>query len=283
MVKELNLMLHCGSATVAREQVNEVVTPSGTDSWQPIPHNSLISLLEDRIPQYGMEIVSQAHGLSADNARYFGMFQIAPTAIGGDGDDSSKLAEDYAIVFGLRNSHDKSFNAGLACGSGVFVCDNLCFSAEIVVGRRHTTHIMRDLPVLMSNAMGKLVDARVSQDNRLAAYKETELTNDQADHLVCDAYRAGAIKKTRISDVLEQWDTPAHPEFNDRTAWSLFNGFTEVYKNSNRKSKALSITNMAQKTTRLHGILDSACGLLSNREEIMAGVIDTEDVTVAVR
>lgn len=282
MANRLNLMLHCGAAATSRQKVVDTPTPQGTDSWCPIPHKSLIDLMETRVDAYDMEIVEEAHGLTDDGARYFGMFQVQPKniIIGGDGDDSQKLAEDYAIVFGMRNSHDKSFNAGLACGSGVFVCDNLCFSAEITVGRRHTTHINRDLPLLMSNAMGKLVNARVSQDRRLEAYKETELTNSEADHLVCEAFRAGAIQKTRIADVLEQWKTPAHPEFSDRTAWSLFNGFTEVYKNSNRKSKALSVTNMTQRTTRLHGVMDSACGLLTAEEEITAGVLDADAVTV---
>lgn len=281
MTNRLNLMLHCGAAQSSREAVNEVVTPAPEEKWHPIPHQSLIDLLLDRLPEYGMQVVQEAHGLTKEGDRYFGMFQVAP--IGGDGDDSTKLAEDYGLVFGLRNSHDKSFSAGLCLGSGVFVCDNLAFSAEIVVGRKHTTHIMRDLPLLVSNAVGKLVDARVLQDQRIEAYKGTEISNEMADHLVCDAFRAGAIKKTSIADVLHQWDTPAHPEFNDRTAWSLFNGFTEVYKGSNGKSKALSVTNMTQRTTRLHGIMDAACGLLTPEQEITEGVIDAEAVEVHVR
>jgi len=279
MVKALNLTLHCGAAAVSREQVIAAPTPESTDTWHPIPHNSLIELLETRLPDYGLSIVNQVHGLHGD--RYFGMFQV-DSVVGGDG-TPNESAKDFGLVFGLRNSHDKSFPAGLALGSGVFVCDNLAFSAEIVVGRRHTRYIMRDLPLLVSNAVGRLVEARHTQENRLEAYKNTEITNDQADHLVCEAFRQGAIGKTLIADVLEQWRTPAHPEFNDRTAWSLFNGFTEVYKGGNRKSKALSVSNMTNRTTRLHGVLDSACGLLTPEQEIAEGVIDAEAVTVNVR
>lgn len=282
MTNRLNLMLHCGAASATREEIEACPTPEATATHVPIPHSRLLDLVEERLPSYGFEVVQQAHGLHADGSRYFGMFQVAPV-IGGDGDDSTKLAEDYAIVFGLRNSHDQSFAAGLACGSGVFVCDNLSFSAEIVVGRRHTVHIERDLPLLVSNAVGKLVGARVHQDERFDAYKTTELTDAQADHIVCDAFRAGAIGKTAIAEVLKQWDTPAHPEFADRTAWSLFNGFTEVYKGGNRKSRALSITNMGNRTTRLHGVMDTACGLLTPEQQITEGVIDAEAVTVAVR
>lgn len=276
-MNRLNLMLHCGAASATREQIDSCVTPAPTDTWHPIPHNSLIDLLEQRLPDYGLVVQQQAHGLHNNGERYFGMFQV-----GNDG--ATTDGSDFAMVFGLRNSHDKSFPAGLCLGSGVFVCDNLAFSAEIVVGRRHTTHIMRDLPLLVSNAVGRLVEARTSQEDRLAAYKETEITDSQADHLVCEAYRQGAIAKTRIADVLEQWKTPAHPEFaEDKTAWRLFNGFTEIYKNSNRKSKALGVTGMSRYTTRLHGVLDSACGLLTDRDAILDGIVDAEEVTVTAR
>jgi hypothetical protein len=276
-MSRLNLLMHCGASAVDRQQVIDAPTPTPTDTWTPIPHSSLIELVENRLPDYGLTIQEQAHGLHADGSRYFGMFQVGTDGATADG-------SDFAMVIGLRNSHDKSFPAGLALGSGVFVCDNLCFSAEVVVGRRHTAHIMRDLPLLVSNAVGRLCDARTSQEDRLEAYKETEITDSQADHLVCEAFRKGAIGKTRIADVLEQWRTPAHPEFAEgKTAWRLFNGFTEVYKNSNRKSRALSVTNMTQKTTRLHGVIDSACGLLTDREAIADGVIDADAVTVTTR
>lgn len=275
MTNRLNLMLHCGAAAASREQVEAAPTPAATDTWCPIPHSSLIDLLEKQLPAYGLRVDQSAYGLHNNGERFFGMFQV-----GNDG--ASTDGNDFSMVFGLRNSHDKSFPAGLCLGSGVFVCDNLAFSAEIVVGRRHTTHIMRDLPLLVSNAVGRLCDARTSQEDRLLAYKETEITDNQADHLVCEAFRQGAIGKTRIADVLEQWKTPAHPEFSEggKTAWRLFNGFTEVYKNSNRKSKALSVTTMTTKTTRLHGVLDSACGVLSDAEAITQGVIDAEAVEV---
>ena len=276
-MSRLNLMLHCGAASASREQVEECITPAATDTWHPIPHHSLINLLERKLPDYGLVIQQQAHGLHNDGERYFGIFQVGNDGASADGND-------FAMVFGLRNSHDKSFPAGLCLGSGVFVCDNLAFSAEIVVGRRHTTHIMRDLPLLVSNAVGRLVEARTNQEDRLLAYKQTEITDSQADHLVCEAFRQGAIPKTRIADVLEQWKTPSYPEFaEDKTAWRLFNGFTEIYKNSNRKSKALSVTGMSTYTTRLHGVLDSACGLLTDREAILDGIVDAEAVTVTAR
>ena len=46
-----------------------------------------------------------------------------------------------AFVVGVRNSHDKSFPAGLVIGASIFVCDNLSFSGEVKLARKHTVHV----------------------------------------------------------------------------------------------------------------------------------------------
>ena len=273
MTRALNLLLHCGAAKTERDQVAKATTPVATDTWHPIPHTELISLLVDSLPEYGLTIVNEAHGMTKEGDRYFGMFQVA----------GEQNPDDFALVFGVRNSHDKSFPAGLCCGSGVFVCDNLCFSSDIVVGRRHTKFIMRDLPALFAKAMGKLMEARVTQEQRLEAYKQTEIDRRQAIEIVVDAVKRGALPKTKIMEVVAGWDAPEYDEFAQREdVWRLFNSFTQSYRDSNKASRALSVTGMTQKTTKLHGMLDNVCGLIESTEKIMddAGI---EDATFEVR
>ena len=265
-MRKLNLILHAGANSVERGQVETTATPTATDTWHPIPHMALINMLLERLPDYGMNVVQEAHGVYKDGERYFGMFQVA----------NDQADDDFGLVFGLRNSHDKTFPAGLCLGSGVFVCDNLAFSAEIVIGRRHTKNIMRDLPNLVSTAVGKLVQARIDQARRLEAYKQTELTDTQAHDLIIQALRGNAINTTRVPKVVEQWHTPAHPEFAaEKNAWRLFNGFTEVYKET-------SLTELPNRSTRLHGIIDAACGLVSTdvRAELQRTFVDAEDLTI---
>jgi len=247
MVAKLNLMLHCGAHKVGREQVYSSPTPEGTKTWHPIPHRTLIDLVEEKLPNYDMEVVQEQHGLMRDGSRYFGLFQIKAT-------DGGSLTDDYGLVLGVRNSHDKSIPAGLCLGSGVFVCDNLAFSAEVVIGRRHTRYILDDLPRLIGNALGKLVQARQDQDVRIKAYKERELGDKEAAHLILKAFEHKAINQSRIAKVWEQWKTPNHPEFKERNIWSLFNGFTEA-------QKGLNPFELSQRTQRLHGLMDAAANL----------------------
>lgn len=77
--------------------------------------------------------------------------------------------EDYCWILGLRNSHDKTFPAGIIAGLSVFICDNLGFSGEVKLARKHTTHIIRDLPRLVQSAVGKLMDRWHHQAQRSPA------------------------------------------------------------------------------------------------------------------
>jgi hypothetical protein len=45
-----------------------------------------------------------------------------------------------------------------------------------------------------------------------------------------EAVQANVLSASRLPKVIEAWDEPRHEEFEPRTAWSLFNAFTEVQK-----------------------------------------------------
>ena len=153
-------------------------------------------LVERTLDHHGLAITQQAHALNRDGDRYFGLMQLAPAPGSGDNaiddDDGDEASEgsavfraenggddlpagnsggggggDYAFVVGLRNSHDQSFPASLVIGSAVFVCDNLAFSGEVVLARRHTRFIVRDLPEMVDRAGGRLGELRVNQDRRI--------------------------------------------------------------------------------------------------------------------
>ena len=240
-----NLMLHCGANKVEREQLAIVPTPARTNTWVPLPHHKMLDGVMESIAANHMTVVSEAHGLTRDGNRYFGLLQVA----------NGHNADDFGLVIGLRNSHDKSFPAGLVIGASVFVCDNLSFSGEVRLARKHTVHVERDLPQLIAKAVGQLVDLRHTQTERFATYKQTELTDAQAHDFLIRAVDAQVVPITRVPDVLEEWRHPRHEEFKQGlTAWRLFNAFTEALKGN--------LDLLAKRTQALHGLMDGSCGLL---------------------
>jgi hypothetical protein len=192
----------------------------------------------------GLHIASEAHGLTRDGQRYFGLLQVA------NGSDPA----DFGLVVGVRNSHDRSFSASLVLGASVFVCDNLSFSGEVKLARKHTAYIERDLPQLVDRAIALLGNLRRTQEQRFAVYKRTHLGDGQAHDLLVRAVDARVLPLTKLPEVLKEWRQPRHSEFHQgQTAWRLFNGFTEVLKGQ--------LERLPKRTQALHGLLDTACGL----------------------
>jgi len=238
------LLLHCGGEETSFEEIEMVPTPESTKSWTPIPHADLVNRVRDTITQTGLKVTQEQHGLAYDGARYFGLMRLE------NGDDH----DDYGTLMGLRNSHDKVFPAGLSVGAHVFVCDNMSFSGEIVIARKHTRWIGRDLPQLIATAVGKIGDARRGQDMRFAAYKQYELTDAEAHDLTIQALDVRAISTRNLPKVIEQWREPDHEEFGDKTLWRYFNACTEALK-------VVKPENLPRRTMALHGLLDSFAGI----------------------
>jgi len=251
-MKTAKLCLHTGGQEVTLAQIAAVNTPAATETHYPIAHSDLIARVKGGLGNANLEIVAESHALAKDGNRYFGLFQIAP--IGSD------MERDYGLVMGLRNSHDKTFPAGITVGSQVFVCDNLAFSGEIRVARKHTLNIFRDLPGNVSRAIGMLSNRWNTQDERFKAYKGTNLESTKDVHdLLIRAMDNGAATVTQLKHVLAEWRTPTHEEFRPRNVWSLFNAFTEI-------GKGQGLDAHTDRTIRLHGLLDGFCGIVTNGE-----------------
>lgn len=250
MTHALNLMLHCGADAVARADIETTPLPPRTYSETgrvhvPVRHTLVIDHVEETLRGAGFGVVAEAHGMTHDGNRYFGMFQVErPGMSGGD---------DYGMVVGMRNSHDKSFPATLALGSGVFVCDNLAFLGEVKLARKHTRYILRDFPQVVSRAVGQLIHTEAAQARRIEAYKEEGLNDTRVHNGIIHALDRGVIPASKIPAVLQEWREPSHPEFEPRTVWSFFNAFTEVLKGNMRAA--------LPRTQALHGLCDSVCRL----------------------
>lgn len=245
-MQKVNLRMHTGNFHVSLKGLQRIRTPKATASWFPIPHDEIFQNVCDHVVAQGMRVVEQTHAVCRSGKVYFGLLQIVN---GSEGDD-------YTTVLGVQNSHDRTQPGCLLVGSQVFVCNNLAFSGETQIARRHTRNMVRELPRLMKSAVGKIANLRRSQDERIAAYKEKELTDLQAHDLImrgaCDF---GIITTVQIPAVLGRWREPEHPEFGERpSAWRLFNAFTELLKNRN-------IFRQPKYTGALHAMVDSACGL----------------------
>jgi hypothetical protein len=277
--KSVNLSI-CGGnhSLVSIEQVASVPTPPveyrkkenaqgvRNVSYQPVAHHDVVNRTRDSLAKGGFTIQDEVHSLARDDKHYFGLFAV---------DHPNRVATDRGCVVGVRNSHDKTFPAGLCAGDAPFVCDNLIFTNTIKLARRHTCNILNDLDFMINRALGKLFGFWHGQDSRIDTYKNRTLGNVYANDLIIKAAQAGALPKSKIIDVVNQWESSDHPEFWDRNVNSLYNAFTEVYKGN--------LVQLPNRSDALHSVLDGFVDF--NIKDHVENVLDmevVEDELVAV-
>jgi len=248
-----------------------------TDSHVPIAHHELVNLAKDALNDAGWVVRAESHALSANGGNYFGLMEI----------DRGRLhpanewlpvegRKDSAITIGLRNSHIKQFKAGLCAGSRVFVCDNLAFWAEVVIGRKHTTNIMRDISPLMALAVGKLMSARITDEQRVVAYQGSGLEINFAEHLMISMIRLGVIPPSKIGMVLEDYEHPErrHQEFvqYQNTTYGLYMAATEHMKGN--------LPALPKRSLKLHALLDGASNFNPETLTLESIGVDEDEVEV---
>jgi hypothetical protein len=65
--------------------------------------------------------------------------------------------------------------------------------------------------------------------------KVRELPPAHAHHL--EAVKGAIAPASRLPKIIEAWEEPQHEDFRPRTAWSLFNAFTEVQKGAGPRAQ----------------------------------------------
>lgn len=224
---DTQLVVHRGGWLASKADLASVPVPEPTDSYVPVPYGRFVEEVELHVPRFGLTIGDARFALAREGEQMFGVL----TCTNGHG------ASDWGLAIGLRNSYDRSLSVGLVAGTHVFCCDNLAFSGEVSMQRKHTVHVFRDLPDLIYRMLSGVSSMRSRIAEETAAMKARELTPEWADHLLVESVRRNALPASQLPKVLEAWERPRHEEFAPRTAWSLYNAFTEVQKSRSPRAQ----------------------------------------------
>lgn len=226
------LFLHCGAESIDRHQLALVPTPPPMGPrHQPYPYIDFVDRVADGLQTIGLGVVEERYGLMKDGSRFFGLMECRPihaammqTAQGRE--------RDYALMVGLRGSHDQSLARGLVAGSRVFVCDNLCFSGEVQISTKQTTHIERRLPGLILDAVRGLDGIFQVQDARFAQYRAFQVKPRIGDAIITELVRREVINPSHVGRLIREWDHPSHEEHaeNGWSLWRMHNACTEALK-----------------------------------------------------
>jgi len=192
---------------------------------------------------HGITLSDEQLGTDLKGQRFFGVYTV-------EGFDF--LGGKIKLTLGICNSYNRSMSGKMCMGGNVMVCSNSHFYGftDKVTGintgatHEHRKNIRDGLFQRINTAFESIELFRQQQEIFFGHLTERSLSQEEAYHLIVKAAQADVVNKTRILTVAEEWDWQDrgpqneveeqgriwHPEFKPRTAYNLFQAFTEVQK-----------------------------------------------------
>jgi len=217
----MSLIIHTpGANYVEIDELKNVPLPEATDSYCPVSHHDLAMNLADISQDLLKDFTFRKaqYGLARNGNQMFGVHMY------------QNGSDEMGLSIGFRNSYDKSMSVGIAIGASVFVCDNLAFTGDVAVMRKHTVNVWKDLEEMMITTVYRSQHNfhRIVEDSR--KLKEIPMENNHAYALMGQLFGHDVIMPRQLPVFKREWLKPKHPDFEPRNMWSLYNSGTEALK-----------------------------------------------------
>lgn len=230
-------MNHRGGEEITAEELGLIHAPPPTQTWYPIKHSDVLSAVEQTLHSAGYLISKQRLSVSNEGHRFFGVLDL-----------QSRITDGITLAVGVRNSTDKSFPIGMCCGQRVFVCDNLAFTSEVVISKRHTRFGEERYREGIAGAVASLGQYQEDQRLFIQRLRSWELSRTEADSIILQSYEEDLIGARQLPLLIQEWRNPTHDDFRPQNGWSLWNAFTHVL---GRTTQATQPAKAALTTIRL--------------------------------
>ncbi len=221
------LLTSCGSQRCSLEQLLTIPEPKKPKSYTPLSHYdfavSVLTIASDLLKGYRFD--GDNYALSSDGQKMFGVITYRKI--------NPQPNEELKLAIGIRNSYDKSMSAGLVLGSTVLVCDNLVFSGDIKVMRKHSgVDMHEDLNDQIVTAIYKSQHNfhQISED--VQAMKGRPMSQHEKYEYIGMLTGEGILSATQSTAAFKELWKPSHEEFKEDTLWAGYNCVTEALKSS---------------------------------------------------
>ncbi len=101
---EGQLIVHCGSEKLTREQLQLIPAPEATQTHQPLAHGTIVEALLEALAFRHIAVVRDEYAVSQDGMKMFGVLDLETTFDG------------CRFAIGMRNSNDKSMRLAMTVG-----------------------------------------------------------------------------------------------------------------------------------------------------------------------
>lgn len=215
----MDLVCHKGARRVERHELANVETPEPTKTFYPMSHSAVTDEVTSNLVSSGFQLVREEYALSKNDQQFFGVLDL-----------KTELSDGVCLSVGIRNSVNQTLSAAMCAGERVFVCDNLAFSGEIAIARKHTVNVREGFREKVQLAISTLHQYAEVSEARIEGLQKRFLPNQEAESLLLRSYEKGVVSPRTLPRLLDEWRNPSYPEFEVRTAWSMLQAYTHIIK-----------------------------------------------------
>jgi hypothetical protein len=215
-----------------------------TATHHPVPHKTVIDTVKSSLQKFTeYSIVKEQFGTSHNHKNLFGVLHLKK--------DNNKN-HDYDVVYGLRHSNMMHFSLKCGLGSQVIVCSNLAWMVDAECqGSKHTENVHDAFNERLNDLNRSLLSRDKDLHQKFKRYKDISLNYKDADHIIMESIRRGAITKSKCNAVDSEWRKPSYEyESTGSTMFDLFQAFTHV-------AKGTYFPDNVKRTKLLHKVFDA--------------------------
>src|SRR5229473_8467175 len=213
------LLAHCDTFKITREQLTLISTPEGTLTHHPLPHYTIVQALLEALAFRHISVMRDEYAVSLDGMKMFGVL------------DLETAFEGCRFSIGVRNSNDKSMRLAMTVGYRVFVCDNMAFHGDFTpVLAKHTKHFR--LVDAVSIGVDRMQRSFEPMQRQVETWRASRIQDETAKLVIYRAFVEGDLEapKHLARRVHDLYFNPTIEEFAPRTRWSMGNAFTSAFK-----------------------------------------------------
>src|SRR5438128_7484710 len=167
VMDQSQLLAHCGTNKITREQLQIVPTPAGTATHHPLAHHTIVEALLEALAFRHISVMRDEYAVSQDGMKMFGVL------------DLETAFEGCRFSIGIRNSNDKSMRLALTVGYRVLVCDNMAFHGDFTpVLAKHTRRF--SLQDALSVGVDRMQRNFEPMQRQVAAWKAVQISDAEA-------------------------------------------------------------------------------------------------------
>ena len=142
-----NIMLKAkGVRQIDRTQLFGIEIPEQTVSYCPISNKEIVETALEELFKNGFTVTSEFHKTDGSFSKFAGGFVI-------ENNDS-----EMDLMFGYKNSYDKSMTAAYALGVQILICSNSAVRGDEMMIRKHTGDANNILKTSISEGIKRLGD-----------------------------------------------------------------------------------------------------------------------------